>query len=222
MDINFLVNYSSDSSKFDEINNNNIEHLDIGSLFKLEENLINNIYKLKAKNKDLDIIYLKYHELKNKLNKKVENEKNLLIKINGQKEEYDKSDIKRKLIYLNKEYNFLIEQTNTKKLVERIKDLEQKINLLKGEIKDRKLTIEYNKIKNNYSKIIIFVNGEKFDNKIDVIPTNLPIEEKIVWYEKRIEETIEKKMIFDNYIFLLENLYNNILEKRMLDITSTT
>lgn len=220
MDINYLLKYSSDSSKFDEINNNNIEHLDIGSLFKLEENTIKNIQRLENKNKDLDIIYLKYRELKNKLNEKVINEKKLLIKINSQKEEYDKNDEKRKLLYLTKEYNSLLERTNTKNLMDRIKEVDQKINLVREELKDRRLTMQYNKIKSKYSKIIIFVNGEKFDNKIDVIPSNLNLDEKIVWYEKRIEEIIEKKMIFDNYLFSLENLYKDIIEKRMLVITN--
>lgn len=220
MDINYLLKQSSDSSRFDEINNNNIEHLDIGSLFKLEENIIKNIYKLENKNKELDIMYLKYHTLKNKLKEKVINEKKLLIKISGQKEEYDKNDEKRKLLYLTKEYNALLEQTNTKDLMDRINELEQKINLIREELKDRRLTMHYNKMKAKYSKIIIFVNSEKFDNKIDVIPNNLGVEEKIMWYEKRIEEIIEKKMIFDNYLFSLENLYNDIIEKRMLDITS--
>jgi len=219
MDINYLLKHSSDSSKFDEINNNNIEHLDIGSLFKLEENIIKNIQKLENRNKDLDIIYLKYHELKNKLNEKVCNKKKLLVKINVQKEEYDKSELKRQLLYLTKEYNSLLGQTNTKDLVDRIKEIDKKINLIREELKDRRLTMQYNKIKSKYSRIVIFINSEKFDNKIDVIPNNLSLEERIMWYEKRIEEVVEKKMIFDNYLFSLENLYKDVIEKRMLDIT---
>jgi len=219
MDINYLLKHSSDSSKFDEINNNNIEHLDIGSLFKLEENIIKNIQKLENRNKDLDIIYLKYHELKNKLNEKVCNKKKLLVKINVQKEEYDKSELKRQLLYLTKEYNSLLGQTNTKDLVDRIKKIDKKINLIREELKDRRLTMQYNKIKSKYSRIVIFINSEKFDNKIDVIPNNLSLEERIMWYEKRIEEVVEKKMIFDNYLFSLENLYKDVIEKRMLDIT---
>lgn len=221
MDLTYLLKNSSDSTRFDEINYNNIEHLDIGTLFKLEENIIKNIYKLENKNKDLDIIYLKYQELKNSLKEKVINEKNLLIKINSQKEEYDKNDEKRKLLYLTKEYNFLLEQTNTKILIDRINEMDRKVELLKKELKDRRLTMQYNKLKNKYSKIIIFINSEKFDNKIDIIPSNVSTEEKIIWYQNRIEELIEKKMIFDNYIFSLENLYKDIVEKRMLDITSS-
>ncbi|MBE6152617.1 MAG: hypothetical protein E7166_00110 [Firmicutes bacterium] len=220
MDINYLLKNSSDFSRFDEINNNNLEHLDIGSLFKLEENIIKNICKLENKNKDLDIIYLKYQDLKNSLKEKIISEKKLLIKINSQKEEYDKSEEKRKLLYLTKEYNFLLEQTNTKTLMSRIKEIDKKVELLRKELKDRKITMQYNKIKSKYSKIIIFINSEKFDNKTDVIPNNINMEEKIIWYENRIEEIIEKKMIFDNYIFSLETLYKDIVEKRMLDITN--
>jgi len=220
MDINYLLKNSSDFSRFDEINNNNLEHLDIGSLFKFEENIIKNIFKLENKNKDLDIIYLKYQDLKNSLKEKIISEKKLLIKINSQKEEYDKSEEKRKLLYLTKEYNFLLEQTNTKTLMSRIKEIDKKVELLKKELKDRKITMQYNKIKSKYSKIIIFINSEKFDNKTDVIPNNINMEEKIIWYENRIEEIIEKKMIFDNYIFSLETLYKDIVEKRMLDITN--
>ena len=103
MDLYYLLKNSSDLSKFDDINYNNIEHLDIGTLFKLEENVIKNIYKLENKNKELDIMYLKYQTLKTKLKEKVNTEKNLLIKINSQKEEYIKNDEKRKLLYLTKE-----------------------------------------------------------------------------------------------------------------------
>ena len=221
MDINYLLNCSSNSNKFDEFNSNNIEHMDIGSLFKLEENIINTVHKLESKTKDLDVIFFKYFELKEALKDKVNTEKDKLIKINSQKEEYNKNDCRRKLLYLNKEYNFLIEQTNTKILVDRIKELDKKINLIRKEIKDRKITIQYNKLKSKYNKIVIFVNSEKFDNKTDVIPNNLGVDEKIIWFEQRIEELIEKKMIFDNYLFCLENLYKDIIEKRMLDITST-
>ena len=39
MDLNtVLSSLSFDNSRFDEINNNNIEHMDITSLFKLENN----------------------------------------------------------------------------------------------------------------------------------------------------------------------------------------
>lgn len=220
MDLNtVLSSLSFDNSRFDEINNNNIEHMDITSLFKLENNIINNINKLKISQKDLDLLYLNYGSIKNKLNKKIDNNKNLLININMQKEEYERNDHKRNLLYLSKEYNSLLEKTNTKALLEVIKNLEQKIDLLKKDIKNKKLLQKYSKVRDSFNNVTIFVNTEKFDNKSSIVPTSLSAEEKIFWYEKRIEELIEKQMIFDKYIYLLENLYNDFLEKRMLDIT---
>jgi len=220
MDLNtVLSSLSFDNSRFDEINNNNIEHMDITSLFKLENNIINNINKLKISQKDLDLLYLNYGSIKNKLNKKIDNNKNLLININMQKEEYERNDHKRNLLYLSKEYNSLLEITNTKALLEVIKNLEQKIDLLKKDIKNKKLLQKYSKVRDSFNNVTIFVNTEKFDNKSSIVPTSLSAEEKIFWYEKRIEELIEKQMIFDKYIYLLENLYNDFLEKRMLDIT---
>ena len=220
MDLNTVLSgLSFDNSRFDEINNSNIEHMDITSLFKLENNIINNINKLKISQKDLDLLYLNYGSIKNKLNKKIDNNKNLLININMQKEEYERNDHKRNLLYLSKEYNSLLEITNTKALLEVIKNLEQKIDLLKKDIKNKKLLQKYSKVRDSFNNVTIFVNTEKFDNKSSIVPTSLSAEEKIFWYEKRIEELIEKQMIFDKYIYLLENLYNDFLEKRMLDIT---
>ena len=114
----------------------------------------------------------------------------------------------------------MIIKTNTKTLISKINDIDNKINLLREKLKDRKLTIQYNKIKSKYNKIIIFVNSEKFDNKNDIIPNNITLEEKIKWYQNRIDELIEKQMILDNYIILLKNLYKNIIEKRILYITN--
>ena len=65
---------------------------------------------------------------------------------------------------------------------------------------------------------MIFVNSEKFDNKNDCIPNNLSNDEKIKWFNKNIEEYIEKQMIFDNYIFMLENYYNEVLQKKISNI----
>ena len=215
----FFVCNDYDYSRFDELNSRNIEHMDISSLFKLENNIVNNINKMKENTKDLDIIYLNYKNLKNKIDSKINNDKELLIKINSKKDDYDKKDERKKLLFLTKEYNFFLEQTNTKELNKKISNLEKRINFLRENLKDKKLTLEYKKIKEQYKNILIFINSEKFDNKADAIPNNLNNKEKIDWYEKRIEELIEKQMIFDKYIYLLENLYNDILKKKMLDIT---
>lgn len=215
----FFVCNDYDYSRFDELNNRNIEHMDISSLFKLENNIVNNINKMKENTKDLDIIYLNYKNLKKRIDSKINNDKELLIKINSRKDDYDKKDERKKLVFLTKEYNFFLEQTNTKELNKKISNLEKRINFLRENLKDNKLTLEYKKIKEQYKNILIFINSEKFDNKVDIIPSNLNNKEKINWYEKRIEELIEKQMIFDKYIYLLENLYNDILNKKMLDIT---
>lgn len=217
MDVNNILNELEEVKSNQSINN--IENLDINTIFKLENEVINEINQLQEKYKNLDIIYFNYNKMKNKVKRKIEEKKDILIKLSMQKEEFNNIEAKKKAIFLNKEYMFYKEQTNTKKLVEKIKNLYSKIDILKGNMKNRKLTLEYNKIKEKYRDIMIFINSEKFDGKTDIIPSNITNEEKVIWLNKRIEEYIEKQMIFDNYIFMLENYYNEVLEKRISNIS---
>ncbi len=210
---------SKDYSKFDEINNKNIENLDISSIFKLESKIKNNIYNLENSNKDLDIIYLNYQNIKSNISNKIEKEKNMLIKIDDNKYNFDKQDLRKHLLFLSKEYNFLLEQTNTKFLIDKINKLESKIEILMEGLKDKNINIKYNKIKKEYEKIVIFINSEKFDKKSSIVTNNVDISQKIERYKLEIENLIEKQMIFDKYIYLLENLYSDLLEKRMLAFT---
>ena len=216
MDVNKILEVTKDS---DYLKYKNIEDLDINTIFKLESELINEISVLEDKYKNLDLIYFNYNKMKNKIKRSIEIKKEVLIKLSNQKEDFNSLEDKRKTIYLSREYTFYKEQTNTKKLVEKIKNLYSKIDFLKGDLKNRKLTLEYNKIKEKYRDIMIFINSEKFDNKSDVIPNNLSTEEKIKWLNRGIEEYIEKQMIFDNYIFMLENYYNEVLQKRISNIS---
>ncbi len=218
MDVNNILN-ELEERRVNKINNNDLEGLDINTMFKLETEIIDDINQLQEKYKNLDLIYFNYNKMKNKIKNKIEDKKKLLVKISMQKEEFNKIETKKKAIFLSKEYSFYKEQTNTKKLIEKIKNLCNKIDLLKGNMKNRKLTLEYNKIKEKYREIMIFVSSEKFDGKNETIPSNLTNEEKIEWLNKRIEEYIEKQMIFDNYIYLLENYYNEILDKKISNIS---
>ena len=218
MDVNNILN-ELEERRVNKINNNDLEGLDINTMFKLETEIIEDINQLQEKYKNLYLIYFNYNKMKNKIKNKIEDKKKLLVKISMQKEEFNKIETKKKAIFLSKEYSFYKEQTNTKKLIEKIKSLCNKIDLLKGNMKNRKLTLEYNKIKEKYREIMIFVSSEKFDGKNETIPSNLTNEEKIEWLNKRIEEYIEKQMIFDNYIYLLENYYNEILDKKISNIS---
>lgn len=210
-----VTNILYDNIENNDIKTKNIDNLDINTIFKLESEIIKEINQLEDKNKNLDIIYFNYNKMKNKVKRNIEEKKEVLIKLSMQKEEFNNSEIKKKAIYLSKEYTFYKEQTNTKNLISRIKNLYNKIDILRGDLKNRKLTLEYNKIKEKYRDIMIFINSEKFDNKNDNIPNNLSNEEKIEFLNKGIEEYIEKQMIFNNYIFMLENYYNEVLEQRL-------
>lgn len=216
----YLQNISIDYSKFDELYDKNIEQMDISSIFKLEKNIRNNIYNLENSNKDLDIIYLNYQTIKSNIKNKIRSEKNILIKLDNNKDNYNKDNLRQKLLFLTKEYNFLIEQTNTKLLVEKIETLESKIQILMDGIDDKNILSKYDKVKKQYNKIVIFTNSEKFGKKDDIVPNNVDITQKIEWYREEIETLLEKQMIFDKYIYLLENFYSDLLEKRMLDFTS--
>lgn len=218
MDINNILD-ELEERRIQKSNANNIDSLDINTIFKLENELINDINQLQDKYKNLDLIYFNYNKMKNKIKRKIEGKKELLVKLSMQKEEFNNIEAKKKAIFLGREYTFYREQTNTKKLVERIKNLYNKIDILKGDMKNRKLTLEYNKIKEKYRDILAFINSEKFDGKTSNMPSNFTNEEKIEWLNKRIEEYIEKQMIFDNYIYLLENYYNEVLDKKISNIS---
>jgi len=217
MEIGNILNdlNSKTLNKYDDINKDYISSLDVNSIFKIESKIIDDLNILKEKDKNLDLIYFNYRNLKQRINKNIEKQKENLNCISMQKEEFGNIEARKKTLYLSKEYNFYKEQTNTKDLINKIKNLHSKIDLLKSDLRDRKLSLEYNKIKEKYNSILIFINSEKFDNKVDVIPSGGSNEEKINWYEKRIEEYIEKQIIFNNYIGLLENYYNEVLEKRI-------
>ena len=210
-----VTNILYDNIENNDIKTKNIDNLDINTIFKLEGEIIKEINQLEDKSKNLDIIYFNYNKMKNKVKRNIEQKKEVLIKLSIQKEEFNNSEIKKKAIYLSKEYTFYREQTNTKKLMDRIKNLYNKIDILRGDLKNRKLTLEYNRIKEKYRDIMIFINSEKFDNKNDNIPNNLNNEEKIEFLNKGIEEYIEKQMIFNNYIFMLENYYSEVLDQRL-------
>ena len=210
-----VTNILCDNIENNDIKAKDIDNLDINTIFKMESEIIKEINQLEDKNKNLDIIYFNYNKMKNKVKRNIEEKKKILIRLSMQKEEFNNSEIKKKAIYLSKEYTFYKEQTNTKNLINKIKNLYNKIDILKGDMKNRKLTLEYNKIKEKYRDIMIFINSEKFDNKNDNIPNNLNNEEKIEFLNKGIEEYIEKQMIFNNYIFLLENYYSEVLNQKL-------
>lgn len=175
----------------------NINNLDMYSLFKLENNILKQLQK---NNSTKDII----------------NYKNYLIEINNIKDNYNKSILENKLIYLKQEYKFLKKQININIFFKRNEQLNNKI---KNQIKDCKnnyLLSKYKKIQKKH--IYIFkelsnINCFSSNNK------KISISEKIQWYEYQIEKIIKKKLMLENHIFCLKNLYDDIKEEKMLEFT---
>ena len=50
------------------------------------------------------------------------------------------------------------------------------------------------------------------DNSLTEIHNDSDISKKINWYNQRINEMLEKQMIFNNYIYLLENFYKEVVD----------
>lgn len=200
--------------KNEKIYNNDISLLDISSLFKLEKNIITYINELQCNNKNIDIIYFKYHEMKDKINSTIKANKDILIEINNQKKKYDLTNNYQKLNYQKKLYKLLCYQTNNSILINQIKEIEFAITLLLDDLNNCNLKSKFNNIKDKNEKKIKKVMHSKNNN-----PYKLTINEQITWYENKIEEKIKIKMIFESYIFSLENLYKDIIEKKMLEIT---
>lgn len=213
MDLNNLLNNFEEDfgSKFDDIKKNYNHNLDIGSLFNLENSLIKEIQIIKEKTQNLDLIYLNYDKMKNNLNRKINSKKSELINLNNEKEEYDKTTVKKKLVYLMREYKFYLEQTNTNNYMNIIKLLHTKIEYLLKSSNSKKNNMKYDKVKNKYTNILAFINSEKISNKLNNLDQNSNISEKVNWYNLRINEMLEKQMIFNNYIFLLENFYKELV-----------
>lgn len=200
--------------KKEKIYNNDISSLDIASLFKLEKNIITYTNELQSNNKNLDLIYFKYYELKNKINNAVKYNKDILNQISSQKKKYDLTNNYQKLNYLKKLYKLLCYQTSKYILLKQVKEIENVITLLLDDLNSSDLNNKFSNIKNKNEKKIKKVIHSKNDS-----PYKLSTNEKITWYENKIEEKIKIKMIFESYMFSLENLYKEIIEKKMLDIT---
>ena len=200
--------------KKEKIYNNDISSLDIASLFKLEKNIITYTNELQSNNKNLDLIYFKYYELKNKINNAVKYNKDILTQISSQKKKFDLTNNYQKLNYQKKLYKLLCYQTSKSILLKQGKEIENVITLLLDDLNSSDLNNKFSNIKNKNEKKIKKVIHSKNDS-----PYKLSTNEKITWYENKIEEKIKIKMIFESYMFSLENLYKEIIEKKMLDIT---
>lgn len=189
-----------------------ISLLDITSLFKLEKNIITYTNELQSNNKNLDLIYFKYYELKNKINSAIKYNKDILVQINAQKKKYDLKNNYEKLNYQKKLYKLLCYQTSKSILLKQIKEMESAITILLDDLDNSYFNDKFINIKNknNITKVMKTKNNS---------PYKLSINEKITWYENKIEEKVKIKMIFESYMFSLENLYKDIIEKKMLDIT---
>lgn len=196
----------------------NISSLSINSLFKFEKNIINHISELEDKNKELDIIYLNYFNLKKQINCSIEYEKNYLIEIKNKKDNYDINDIKNKLSYLKKEYTTLLYQTNIISFVKKTKELEEKIILITENTNKNELNSKLYEMKQKRNKIV--KTSKQTGKQKTNIYSRISIDKKICWYEKQIELLTQNKMILDNHIYCLENLYKDCIRKRKLDTTS--
>ena len=84
MDVNNILN-ELEERRVNKINNNDLEGLDINTMFKLETEIIDDINQLQEKYKNLDLIYFNYNKMKNKIKNKIEDKKKLLVKISMQK-----------------------------------------------------------------------------------------------------------------------------------------
>lgn len=180
-----------------------VDALNIEEIFDFEYKINKKINKIRKKQKQIDYIYLNYNKIKSKLDININQYKKLLIKINNKKEEYDMKSLSFKLQYLEKEYDFLIKQNNAK--INTIKYLKKRILSI---LNDYKYNLNYDNFKKKLSKI---------DTKNSSI--ELPLKQKIKILEKKQEILLRNNIICDGYIFYLENLYNNTIKKRMLDIT---
>ena len=196
-----------------------IDKIDIDSLFDLEEETFKKINKLENKIKEIDVIYLKYDSYKDIFKKRILNDKNLLIRIQTKKEEYENGNKKDKLLFLKKEYKILLRLSNYNYLVNRINDIMEKIDILIKDDNDNNnnnLINRYNKIKARYDEILSILKSNLSNKNTSY---EIDIDSKIKMYQYEIKRVIKKMMIFDNYLFSLDNLYKDVIEKRMLDIT---
>ena len=206
MNINNLITSLTDENndRFDDIKKLNKHNLDIDVLFNLENKTISEIASIKEKDQNLDLIYINYNKMKNNLKKNLNTKKSKLININNLKERYDINNLNKKLSYVYNEYKFYIKNTNTDNYMNNIKDLHDKIEYLLKRISNKK-------IKNKYKNIIAFVKSEKLLNDT-ILDKRKDTSYKINWYNNRINEMIEKQMIFDSYMFLLESFYDELIK----------
>ncbi len=205
--------------EFDDIKRDKKRSLDIDNIFKTELSLLNDIKDIKNKTQNLDIIYLEYNDLKQKLNNKIKSKKKELIVLNNEKESIELTTARKKLSYLIHEYKFYVSQTNSKEYINTINLLHTKIEyILKSS--NKKLNDKYKKIKNKYSSIIAFIKSEQLSNNTSQCNNEWSILEKINWYNQKINELIEKQMIFNNYLFLLDDLYNELISYKFNNIKS--
>ena len=194
---------------FDDVKKENIRHLSVDELFNTEIKLLKEIDIVKDESQNLDLLYLNYNNVKDHFNKKILDKKSKIIIINNNKELIDKSNLRKKNNYLKREYNFYLEQTNTKNYLNNIKLLHKKIEYLLNIYKSNIYNNRYSKIKNKYNNIIAFVKSENCEtSKID---SSENILNQINFYNEKIENLIEKQMIFNNYIFLLESFYKDVV-----------
>ena len=191
MNINNLITSLTDENndRFDDIKKLNKHNLDIDVLFNLENKTISEIASIKEKDQNLDLIYINYNKMKNNL----------------------KKNLNTKLSYVYNEYKFYIKNTNTDNYMNNIKDLHDKIEYLLKRISNKKIINKYEKIKNKYKNIIAFVKSEKLLNDT-ILDKRKDTSYKINWYNNRINEMIEKQMIFDSYMFLLESFYDELIK----------
>ena len=213
MNINNLITSLTDENndRFDDIKKLNKHNLDIDVLFNLENKTISEIASIKEKDQNLDLIYINYNKMKNNLKKNLNTKKSKLININNLKERYDINNLNKKLSYVYNEYKFYIKNTNTDNYMNNIKELHDKIEYLLKRISNKKIINKYEKIKNKYKNIIAFVKSEKLLNDT-ILDKRKDTSYKINWYNNRINEMIEKQMIFDSYMFLLESFYDELIK----------
>lgn len=191
------------------LNETSKKQYEINKLFVEEEKLTNEINYITMKIKYLDISLIKYLITKEKLKNNIINKKNTITKIEEKKKIWQMNNKEDKLIYLKAQYENL-SKVNLKDKVNYIKELKSIINIIGNILKEKDII---NEINSNFKNISTITK----QNYIK-IPNNLSKEEEIIWYENQIKNIIKNKMLLEKYIFSLELLYKQIVEKK-LDVT---
>lgn len=171
------------------------EKITYKNIYKLEQELIYDYFEFKDIIRLLDLIYLNKDYLNSYCDNRIKFIKDKLININNEKIYLlnNKFIDSYKLDMLKYKYLSIETDTNYYKFL--IKNLNDKINILKNKSNSRNIKYEI-KIKKDYKKLIPYLNKDRKKGNL----------------KEEIEFLSIKKMIFDNHLYLLESYYNYLYD----------